>query len=171
MKTLREFMNEEYSRACLMVTVENETPIRELQKYIPMEILSPDEDEENGDIINGVQMHLHTTVLYGLESNLNTNELLPFIEKYRNAVLHFRNIEHFENDLNVCVLRIDSDIEQLHHEIRENFKVNLTFKEYKPHLTLAYLKKGKFFEHNLVPFQLRVKDFVFSNKEGSHKIL
>lgn len=163
-------MTEEYSKGCLMCTVKPEDSIRIIQEMIPKETLASDEDE-NGDIVNGLQKYLHTTVLYGFDSNLNTNELLPFLAPYRGITINVQRIEHFENDTTVCVLEIDSDLEKLHYELRENFPVNLTYKDYRQHITLAYLKKGEFLPAKIVSFKLQVDNFIFSTREGTHTTL
>lgn len=168
MKTFREFITEEYSRGCLMASITPEGLVRDIQAGIPKESLTSDEDE-NGDIINGMQKYLHTTVLYGFESDLDVSKLLPFVAPYRGITIDVQKIDHFKNDdSNVCVLKINSNIEKLHWQLRENFKVDLTHKDYKQHITLAYLKRGHFHQQNIKPFKLRVENFIFSTKEGTH---
>lgn len=170
MKTFKQFIVEEYSRACLMCTFQPVDSVRIIQDTVPKDSLA-DVTEENGDIVDGMQIHLHSTVLYGLENDVDLGVLVPMLTNYRGAMLNVTGVDHFENDLNVCVLRVESMIEKLHHELRDTFNVNLTHKDYKQHITLAYLKKDHLYTGIVEPFQLRLKDFIFSNSDGVHKIL
>lgn len=164
------WMSEKYSRACLMYSIRPESPIREIQRHIPEKYLA-DITEDNGDIVNGIQIYLHSTVLYGLENNVNLDELKPFLSKYRGTNLIINGIDHFENEENVCVLKVESGIAELHYAISRHFDVNLTHSDYKPHITLAYLKKEYFFNHPFTPFQLVIDDFIFSDANGHHTVI
>jgi len=81
----------------------------------------------------------HVTVLYGIKNledkdNIKQTAMsgkLGKINKFR------------QEDKDVLIVEIDSeDLKAKNKEIRDNFDVNVTYSNYIPHLTLAYVKKN-----------------------------
>lgn len=133
------------------------------KKNVPDSILGEDGREDE----------IHVTVLYGLFTT-NSSEVEDIIKKY--------NIEPFEVRLSLItaflnggqdVLKVDvesSGLHNLHKLLRENLKNDNKYPEYRPHLTIAYLKKGE--AENYIgrdDFQgitCKVNSIVFSSRTG-----
>lgn len=106
------------------------------EKYIP---------EEDLDKTEGRESDTHITLLYGLcadDPNLiktalkNTNSVKATLK----TVGFFRS--NPEND--VVIIKVESsDLEKLNKKLTSIFNIHSTHNEYKPHCTIAYVKKGK----------------------------
>jgi len=122
---------------------------------------------------DGREDEIHVTILYGLFTT-NPSEVEDIIKKY--------NIEPFEIRLSLItaflngdqdVLKIDvesSGLHNLHKLLQENIKNDNKYPEYRPHVTIAYLKKGE--SENYIgrdDFQgisCKVNNIVFSSRTG-----
>lgn len=103
-------------------------------------------DDKEGNY--GMEDEPHVTVLFGIhDEEIDQDDL---IKEVRNTVqdaikLNLLGISCFYND-EYDVLKIDirsSQLEELNKRIKEKFPYTEFFSEYKPHITLAYLKKGE----------------------------
>ncbi len=87
----------------------------------------------------------HVTVKYGLETE-NSEEVRKILESEKPFDVTLGKTSIFENaDKPYDVVKIDVDSPELHRLnklISDNAKVTDTFPDYKPHVTLAYVKKG-----------------------------
>jgi len=105
------------------------------KENIPSEELADDGREDD----------IHITVLYGIcTHNEEIVKTLLKTEKPIKATLGkigcFINNDGFD----VVIIKIDSpDLEELHRKIKESLNVELTHDSYKPHCTIAYVKKGE----------------------------
>lgn len=81
----------------------------------------------------------HITVLYGIK-NLEDKDNI----KQKGMSGKLGKIKKFsQEDKDVLVIEIESeDLKKKNQEIRDNFDVNITYPEYNPHLTLAYVEKN-----------------------------
>lgn len=112
-----------------------------VRKYIPQECLHIKED--SGHV--GYNDDYHVTVRYGLE-NEDENKLSELLDGYGPVVLKLNNVNKFDNNPDYDVLYVEVKktpiLSELNKLIEENFKcIELEF-DYKPHLTLAFVKKG-----------------------------
>ena len=128
-----------YDYGCVMV----ETPFtnwNEITDMISKEDLYIKEDDDT----YGIQKKPHVTLLYGLQSNVKPEDIEPLIKDIKGLTIKVNGIDIFEND----------DFDVIKFNVINNSKLNETFKklsklpnsntfsEYKPHITIAYVKKG-----------------------------
>jgi len=152
------------SYSCLMLDLSFlSEQIRKVQEEIcPCEVY----DLEPG---HGLEESPHVTCLYGIHTqqlkNIRDNiELFP-IE------LKIGELSLFEND-QYDVLKfniISKDLHKLNKELCNRLKYTNNYKEYKPHMTVAYLKRGSgqyYLDINseLIGKTFTVNKFVFSDK-------
>jgi len=94
---------------------------------------------------DGRETDTHITLIYGLcTKNREVVKKLLTNEKPIKAKLGkigcFVNNDGFD----VVIIKIESpDLERLHNKIKDELRVEQTHAEYKPHCTIAYVKKGK----------------------------
>jgi len=109
------------------------------------------DDELNiaGEWGDGRETDTHITMLYGIcTKNREVVKKLLTTEKPIKATLDkigcFVNNDGFD----VVIVKVKSpDLERLHKKIADELKVEKTHDEYKPHCTIAYVKKGKARKH------------------------
>lgn len=120
----------------------------------------------------GREDEIHITILYGLHSDKpdQVKELVKEagpINVRLGKVMVFSNPQKFD----VVVIKVISkDLERLNKKLAENVTYTNRYGEYNPHLTIAYVKKGKGWKHGgldrWVGKKLSVDHIVFSSKEG-----
>lgn len=126
----------------------------------------------------GREDEIHVTILYGLhaESPSSTIELLKNqgpIKAKLGRVGIFTNPKNFD----VLMIQVESeDLKNLNKLITSNMPHTNKYGMYKPHVTVAYVKKGRGWKHfgmskwNGIEFEC--KHAVFSSKNGSkHQFL
>lgn len=90
----------------------------------------------------GRETELHVTLLYGLHDT-NPNGIKKFFENQKPFEIHLKNITKFKNEI-FDVLKIDvesKEILEINSLLRKKFKCTIKHNIYKPHITIAYLKK------------------------------
>jgi 2'-5' RNA ligase len=94
----------------------------------------------------GIEEEPHVTVLYGFEPSVKAEDIKPVMEDkvIKSEDIVFTDISMFENDeYDVLKLSVESDILHKYNEFfTENFPYQNDFPDYKPHLTIGYVKKG-----------------------------
>lgn len=130
---------------------------------------------------DGWEAEVHTTVAYGFTPAVNALRMQQALAKWgkKEVVFALGKIGRFESPEHdvLKVEVISEDLNTLHYFLREEFGEDLqvTFPDYKAHLTLAYVKKGacpelndnaKFDGETYV-----VKKLVFSLPESTGKFL
>ena len=132
--------------ACIMLDYEQPNFIKEIQKSIPKEDLylgETDEDIKNNSY--GIEDESHITICYGLENSVKFNDIKEYlfdIKKYNTILV---NISTFKND-KFDVLKVDAKCPKAaesNKSISKNFEIHSEYKEFKAHMTIAYMKKGK----------------------------
>lgn len=95
----------------------------------------------------GYESKPHITVLYGLENEDDYFKIRKSLASFGEVPFTIGNIGSFRHDTNpydVIILEIESTkLKQLHTQLREKYKNQYKYPEYKPHMTLAYVKKGE----------------------------
>jgi len=92
----------------------------------------------------GRESDTHITVLYGLE-DCSPTEVAELAAHRRPVRVKLGKVSQFEaKDYDVLKVEVKSaQLHNLHQTIRSKLKNVNKFPDYKPHLTLAYVKKGK----------------------------
>ena len=105
----------------------------------------PDEEIfEKGDDM-GREDEIHVTVLYGLHAD-TPKEVKKVLEKESTFPIQLGKISIFDTHPDFDVVKIDVDspgLVELNKKLRDNCEHTMTHPKYVPHITIAYLKKGK----------------------------
>lgn len=156
--TLNLIASDTYEFSCLMVDI-NKNLKDEILKWnyenIPEDIIFI----KPKDAAIGRELKPHVTVKYGL----HTEDPKYIFDEIPNEPIKFKlgKISKFDSNPDYDVLKIDiisQDLSELSEKISNKFENSDSHKEFKPHLTLAYVAKGKGNE--------LVGNNVFENKEG-----
>lgn len=130
--------------AFLMIDYEMPSFIKDLQNKIPNNELYFGTDEEKKDNQYGFEKESHVTLAPCLDSDVDINELKELLLPLKEYKCILNNISIFEND-NYDVLKADVKCPNMHktyNKIKENFELHSAYKEYHPHMTIAYMQKG-----------------------------
>lgn len=127
----------------------------------------------------GLEYEAHTTILFGFHDGVNVDDVIKEVGEYvkKPIKIEIKNLSCFENE-KYDVLKFDvesPELRELNKIIKEKFEHTSTFPDYKPHITVAYLKKNgsakkyekKFKDGAII---LEGGDFVYS-KENGDKII
>lgn len=127
-------------------------------------------DAADIDPVDGLETRPHITVKYGLHT-AEAADLAPILSGEGPATAKVEGIEIFENDTkDVVVLRVSSpDLDRLNKTIGKNLEVTDTYPDYKPHITLGYVKKGTGQKYRGAKTGLEGRELTFSAVEFSGK--
>jgi 2'-5' RNA ligase len=107
----------------------------------------PDEDlADDGDGSEGREDEIHISLLYGIEDESPSEELKRIIESYPPFEIRLGLVTMFKDSDKHDVVKIDvesAELQKLNLEIREKIPNNNKYPTYAPHVTIAYVKKGK----------------------------
>lgn len=128
------------SKGCLMLQVPDHDSLK-IVKWVQENV--PERDLAG----EGIERYSHVTVLYGFDPDVTWKEVKPLLPE---GTIDFKlgRIKRFEAnpqrpDSDVLVVEVESeDLQELHKKLCEEFgdRVKKTYSDYKPHLTLAYLR-------------------------------
>jgi 2'-5' RNA ligase superfamily len=157
----------DYSSTQLNLPKSVSNAVTKFSKTIPDASLSVDGD--NG----GRETEPHITVMYGLDTQ-NEADVKPLVEQSKPITVKMGKVSVFEND-KFDVLKVDVSspaLTALNKSIGKNLKTpGKTFDEYKPHVTIAYLKKGegkKFAgDKRFQGKTITLNELTFSKKDGT----
>ena len=95
----------------------------------------------------GLEKEPHITIIFGIHSTENQQDnIIKKVEKYKPIKLETEKIGMFETD-KYDVIKIDvkptKELLKYRKDLIENTKNTQTYPDYKPHMTIAYIKKGK----------------------------
>ncbi|MBP5456689.1 MAG: 2'-5' RNA ligase family protein [Paludibacteraceae bacterium] len=158
--------------AFLMIEYDTPRLIKEIQGEI-------DEDDiyDNDDNEYGIETESHITLVPCLENDIDIDELKGMLEPLKKYEAVLTDVSVFECD-NYDVLKCNAGSLTLAYtnaRITERFQTHSEYKEYKPHMTIAYLKKGtaeRYAKASLPSLVvLKPKSFLFSyfDKDGNEK--
>lgn len=108
-----------------------------------------DELNDGGEYGKGRETDSHITVLYGLGTK-NREAVKSVLSAEKPVTATLGKVGCFVNndDFDVVIVKVDSpDLAKLHQKIEDELHVELTHNEYKPHATIAYVKKGNARKH------------------------
>jgi 2'-5' RNA ligase len=128
-----------YEYGCVMV----EVPVKnwkEITSYI-----DPEDIYTGGDDTHGIQENPHVTILYGTHKEVTPEMIKSVFDNFTDNInIVVDGIDIFENeDYDVVKFNVKPDgaLKYLHDEL-SNFPNSNSFPDYKPHITICYVKKG-----------------------------
>ena len=128
-------------------------------------------DENNPDEY-GYEIEPHITIVYGILSMENNKDsILTLIKNFKSFSAQCSGIGIFEStDYDVVKLNIIPNEQILEYRkiLLDNTKNEQTYSEFKPHMTLAYVKKGegkKYIEEYKNPITFYFDSIVYSDYE------
>lgn len=159
--------------------IEYDTPelIRDIWNQLPDEELYYDENFP-GDY--GIEKQSHVTLVPCLENSVDLNALKRYLRPLYEYPLLLTNVSAFTNNDNYDVLKCDvaNDIlNATNKRICADFPTFTEYKEYHPHMTVAYMKKGltdKYHKDIVIPLViLKPKSFLFSHytDDGEYQLV
>ena len=155
----------------LMIGYDKPDMIQELQNIIPNEELYVEEGSDD----YGFEDNTHVTLVPCLDKHFDVDTLKKEVKELSKYSILLSNISKFDED-KFDVLKCDVGSYNLidtNNSICSKFPTYSEFKEYRPHITIAYLKKGmadKYLQNSLIPMiTLNPRCFIWSgvNEDGT----
>lgn len=168
-ESYKRLFKESYSLHCLLLNLNNDYILRNIKTL--QRKIKPDDiynDESNNF---GLESTPHITLLYGLKNESDYEELQNYFKTKPQIKFTIGEISLFENDnkpYDVLKFEVSStDLVKYNSYVRNNFDCEITFPDYKPHITIAYVKKGTGknylrFESDLTDEVFREEDLIYS---------
>ena len=170
-KWLLEMRNVRYDFSSTQVDVPEELAKRIMdwgKENIPDSILYENDDDRS----LGREDEMHVTVLYGVHSAY-PNKVKKSLKQTKKAKVKLGKLKAFTNPDKFDVIFVDvesPDLHKINQKLRNEIPFTNKYDEYKPHVTIAYLKKGesqKYVGIDLFKDEEFVCDYiVFSSKDG-----
>jgi len=161
--------------AFLMVDYTLPKAIQQLQQQIDSEDLYVRKDPESS-ISYGLELSPHVTLAPCLRNNTKLDNVKKFLLPLENYRLELTGLTVFENrqfDVLVCNVKRCDPLFETNSEISEHYRLSNQFK-FNPHVTVAYLKKGKGKKYAKLSFPNEVtmepKCFSYSHSEGERQV-
>lgn len=128
---------------------------------------------DDGSGTFGKEHEPHTTILYGFHDDVTPEQMREAIGDSKPFTVEAKNIGIFQNEkFDVVKINIKPSPELL--ELRKKVETlpnTLTYKDYKPHMTLAYVKSGegnKYLKEFENAITLKPEKLIFSDKDRKH---
>lgn len=113
-----------------------ERALKRLQREIDPDDLADD----------GVEKEPHVTIAYGLDNNVDTSRLKLTFALSTPVTFRVEDVSTFTDNPKYDVLKYrvkSGELSYLRRRVREDFGIPGTTYRYNPHVTIAYVKKGK----------------------------
>jgi DNA polymerase III epsilon subunit-like protein len=139
LKSYKLFEEKTYEFGCVMVDV----PVKNWNE-ITQFIDSDDVYTVSGNDTYGIQDRPHLTLLYGTHKEVESKQVESLLKGIKPFSIEIDGVDIFENeDYDVVKFNIKkSDILQSMFDKLSSLPNSNKFKDYKPHITIAYVKKG-----------------------------
>jgi 2'-5' RNA ligase len=128
-----------YQYGCVMV----EVPVSNWDEITSS--INPEDVYTGDDDTHGIQENPHVTILYGLHDGVTEEQVKSVFEGFNDTInIEVNGVGIFENkDYDVVKFNVNPDgaLQELHDRLSE-FPNSNDFPDYKPHITIAYVKKG-----------------------------
>jgi len=88
----------------------------------------------------------HTTIRYGFIDDLNELEVRQLLKGQKQFMIEITELSRFDSDpkYDVAILKVRSPILEKLNKLSGVYLTECDYKEYQPHITLAYVKKNRF---------------------------
>lgn len=97
----------------------------------------------------GREDEIHITILYGIHSE-SSDKIKPILAEFGPIKIELGTVDVFTNPEKFDVVVIDvysEDLKNINKELKEQIKNTNRYPIYKPHITIAYVKKRKGWKH------------------------
>lgn len=117
----------------------------------------------------GKESEPHVTALYGLHDEINASHCKDVLKWLITKPFEIKliGIDCFENEnFDVVIFKIESDLLMDANKLLQQFPFTTDHPDYKPHMTIAYVKKGegkKYVKELGEPVKLTMNQIVFSD--------
>lgn len=170
-------LNVKYDYSSVHVDVPNPLA-KEIIDWGKLQVSDDDIFVTHNDPTFGREDEIHVTILYGLHSN-SSKEAQELLAQTGPITVKLGKVDIFTDPFKFDVVMIEvisEDLRQLNNLLQTNVKFTNKYGAYKPHITIAYVKKGKGKKHKGLTCWQGVEfncDYaVFSSKDGfKQKIL
>ena len=116
---------------------------------------------------------MHVTVLYGIHSEC-PNKTKKSLKGNGSVKVKFGEVNVFTNPDNFDVVVVDvisKDLVALNEKLKKEVPFTNKYDSYRPHVTIAYIKKGKGEKHKGVDVweneEFKTNKIIFSSKNGT----
>lgn len=159
--------------AFLMVDYETNEYIKNIQDKIKEEELYFEDD--NNDY--GLEKESHVTIVPCLDNDVDLEKLKTYLDDISEYDIILTDLSKFECekfDVLKCAVKSEK-MKETNKKIVKDFDTHSEYKEYQPHLTIAYMKQGMADKYlkKILPklIHLKPKNFHFSyvDKNGNEK--
>lgn len=126
--------------AFLMIDYDTPEFIKDLHNRIKESELYTEEGNDD----YGIEEESHVTLVPCLDNDIDLDELKKLLDPIEKYDIILTNVSMFENE-KYDVLKCDAQSFMLgksNEKILQKFESHSEYKEYHPHMTVAYLKKG-----------------------------
>jgi tRNA nucleotidyltransferase/poly(A) polymerase len=134
---------------------------------------------KNDDLYNvegyGIEDEPHVTILYGINNNISEKDVLNLVEKLvkPDIEVNIESIDCFENDeFDVVKFNVNSELlHKLNFVLTKKFDYRNNYPDYKPHMTIAYVKSGTGNKYKFdfdKPLTIKGLYFKYSKSENSN---
>ena len=121
--------------------------VKDLHKRITDDFKETDlyvEEKGDGDYSYGIEDDPHITLFYGFDGD-DPTDIIKVLKGESGGNISIDSVDIFEKDeYDVLVARCSSAaLQKLHKKLVDELELEEKFPTYKPHITLAYFKKGR----------------------------
>ena len=150
-------------RAFVMIDLETPEFISEIHSLLPEEVIYTNE-------CPGMEKETHVTLFPLVSNKTPLSGMVKYLPSIEDIVIHVSGISVFRNEKFTVLkadITVDSQIHRLNSKLSEHFISESEFKEYHPHVTIAYLRKDttiadKFIGEFVTPIKLKPKRYHFN---------
>jgi len=148
------------------ITIKFDIP--EWNEYISNYILNEDLHEK------GLEKNVHITLLYGINNEVELDEVKKYLLPLQNLKVEFDKIDIFENDdFDVVKFEVScKELNKINSDLRNNLSYKNKYDKYEPHATIAYVKKGtgvKYIKELEESFVLYPSEYEYVTYDSSNK--
>lgn len=131
-----------HSYGCLMLKTGGGNLV-ELQNLISSDDIFYTKEFENPKYIRET---FHVTLLYGFIDNLDPDDIFSKVKDIIPKTVYLSHIDMFELENSDCIIakvKPTQELLNVNKKLRDSYQYYSSFDDYIPHVTIAYVKKGK----------------------------